>query len=237
MSKVKIQGNASGTGVVTLTAPATSTDRTITLPDSTGTVLMTDGDGSNLTGTADATKLPLTGGTLTNTLTVQNNVSSNTDPSLILSGTGNLSQDCYLQMAECWTGLPLAMGMDNSTNTFKIARNSSGNLNSGTQLEITSDGRGLSQFTAKMWIHLNMAAATIGDSHNVSSITDVSTGEFNVTFANSMSNTSYSVNSAALNGYISGHKNFGTGSITIMNGDSDWTAVDINQIGVQVFGD
>lgn len=33
MSKVKIQGNASGTGVVTLSAPDTSTDRTIILPD------------------------------------------------------------------------------------------------------------------------------------------------------------------------------------------------------------
>ena len=33
MSKVKIQGNASGTGVITLTAPNTNTDRTITLPD------------------------------------------------------------------------------------------------------------------------------------------------------------------------------------------------------------
>jgi hypothetical protein len=51
MSKIKIQGNASGTGVVTLTAPNTNLDRTITLPDSTGTVLMTDGDGSSLTGT------------------------------------------------------------------------------------------------------------------------------------------------------------------------------------------
>ena len=38
MSKVKIQGNASGTGVVTLTAPNTNTDRTITLPDSTATL-------------------------------------------------------------------------------------------------------------------------------------------------------------------------------------------------------
>ena len=37
MAKVKIQGNASGTGVLTVTAPNTSTDRTITLPDSTGT--------------------------------------------------------------------------------------------------------------------------------------------------------------------------------------------------------
>jgi hypothetical protein len=33
MSKVKIQGNASGTGVLTITAPNTSTDRVITLPD------------------------------------------------------------------------------------------------------------------------------------------------------------------------------------------------------------
>ena len=38
MSKVKIQGNASGTGVVTLTAPNTNTDRTITLPDATTTL-------------------------------------------------------------------------------------------------------------------------------------------------------------------------------------------------------
>jgi hypothetical protein len=50
MSKVKIQGNASGTGVLTVTAPNTSTDRTLTLPDSTGTLLTADGDGSNLTG-------------------------------------------------------------------------------------------------------------------------------------------------------------------------------------------
>ena len=50
MSKVKIQGNASGTGVLTITAPNTSTDRTITLPDSTGTIL-------DNTSTLDATKL------------------------------------------------------------------------------------------------------------------------------------------------------------------------------------
>ena len=33
MAKIKIQGNASGTGVITLEAPNTNTDRTITLPD------------------------------------------------------------------------------------------------------------------------------------------------------------------------------------------------------------
>ena len=33
MAKVKITGHASGTGIITLTAPNTSTDRTVTLPD------------------------------------------------------------------------------------------------------------------------------------------------------------------------------------------------------------
>ena len=50
MAKVKIQGHASGTGVLTVTAPNTSTDRTITLPDATGTLLTTTGSGANLTG-------------------------------------------------------------------------------------------------------------------------------------------------------------------------------------------
>ena len=67
MSKVKIQGHASGTGVLTVTAPNTSTDRTITLPDGTGTLLTTDGDGSSLTGvgvdgissSADATAITI----------------------------------------------------------------------------------------------------------------------------------------------------------------------------------
>jgi hypothetical protein len=140
---ISILGDGSITGITSGGLPdgiVTNDDLATGISSSKLTGALPALDGSSLTGTADATKLPLAGGTLTNTLTVQNNVSSNTDPSLVLSGTSNLSQDCYLQMAECWTGLPLAMGMDNSTNTFKIARNSSGNLNSGTQLEITSDG-------------------------------------------------------------------------------------------------
>ena len=67
MAKVKIQGHASGTGILTVTAPNTSTDRTITLPDSTGTLLTADGDGSSLTGvgvdgissSADATAITI----------------------------------------------------------------------------------------------------------------------------------------------------------------------------------
>jgi hypothetical protein len=39
MSKVAITGNASGTGTLTIAAPNTNTDRTLTLPDNTGTIL------------------------------------------------------------------------------------------------------------------------------------------------------------------------------------------------------
>ena len=39
MSKIALTPNASGTGVFTISSPATSTDRTLTLPDEAGTVL------------------------------------------------------------------------------------------------------------------------------------------------------------------------------------------------------
>jgi len=52
MSKVKIEGNASGTGVFTIAAPNSNTDRTLTLPDEAGTVLTSASDipSDNLTG-------------------------------------------------------------------------------------------------------------------------------------------------------------------------------------------
>ena len=43
MSKLAIQGNASGTGTFTIAAPNSNTDRTLTLPDEAGTVLTSGG--------------------------------------------------------------------------------------------------------------------------------------------------------------------------------------------------
>ena len=56
MSKVAIQGAATGTGVFTLASPATNTDRTLTLPDEAGTVLTNSSDipAANLTGSLPA---------------------------------------------------------------------------------------------------------------------------------------------------------------------------------------
>jgi hypothetical protein len=59
MSKVKIQGHASGTGVLTVTAPNTSTDRTITLPDSTGTLATTADIPAGISSSADGTAITI----------------------------------------------------------------------------------------------------------------------------------------------------------------------------------
>ena len=59
MAKVKIQGHASGTGILTVTAPNTSTDRTITLPDSTGTLATTADVPAGISSSADATAITI----------------------------------------------------------------------------------------------------------------------------------------------------------------------------------
>jgi hypothetical protein len=75
MSDIKIQPSATGSATVTLTAPATGTARTITLPDSTDT-LAVNSDVTN--------KLPLAGGTMTGTLNV-----NNTLPTIKLTDTNS----------------------------------------------------------------------------------------------------------------------------------------------------
>jgi len=69
MAKVKIQGHASGTGILTVTAPNTSTNRTITLPDATGTLLNSDGSGASLTGITTGKVLQVVNSTSTSTVT------------------------------------------------------------------------------------------------------------------------------------------------------------------------
>lgn len=56
MSKVAITGNPSGTGTLTIAAPDTNTDRTLTLPNNSGTVLTSASDipAANLTGSLPA---------------------------------------------------------------------------------------------------------------------------------------------------------------------------------------
>ena len=51
MSQIKLSSNASGTGIFTIESPATNTNRTLTLPDNTGTILTS---ASTIAGTGPA---------------------------------------------------------------------------------------------------------------------------------------------------------------------------------------
>ena len=89
MSKVAIQGNASGTGTLTIAAPNTNTDRTLTLPDEAGTVLTDTGLPAELNATGSAPLYACRAwvnfnGQGTVAIRASGNVSSITD-----NGTGN----------------------------------------------------------------------------------------------------------------------------------------------------
>ena len=64
-----------------------------------------------------------------------------------------------------------------------------------THLQLTSDGRGKSQFTAKAWVVWTGGGTSINDSHNVSSITYLSTGVYEINYSNSLAGTDrYAIN-------------------------------------------
>ena len=110
MSKVKIQGNASGTGVVTLTAPNTNTDRTITLPD--GDISLGVGIDDNATSTAitiDASENVGVGQTspITKLDASQDNIGGNVALGIFQSGNayGNVASSASLYLGATYHSL------------------------------------------------------------------------------------------------------------------------------------
>jgi hypothetical protein len=69
MSKIAVSSPASGTATYTISAPAGSTDRTINLPDSNGTILTTATAGVPVNGPAFAAITPVTKSAATSTVT------------------------------------------------------------------------------------------------------------------------------------------------------------------------
>ena len=169
MAKVKITGHASGSGVFTITAPNSNTDRTITLPDASVTL-----------GT-DATKLPLAGGTMTGNLVV-----SGTNAAINITA-GGTSEDSVLNFVQ---GSTIEGGITYDHNGTYGSENIKFRAGNNTeQLKIMGNGRGVSQFTAKAWI--NMSDSATRDSHNISHTSDNGTGDFSCYFDADMANTNY----------------------------------------------
>jgi len=129
---------------------------------------------------------------------------------------------------------------------FKTAGNGTADnaISWTTRLEIKEDGRGLSQFTAKAWINMNgTGTIAIRDSHNVSSISDVSTGNYTINLSNALANTDFSAvsdasNTASYNFFDSWENySFRTTSRTQIRCYSADTYRDANSVSVVIFGD
>ena len=104
MAKVKITGHASGSGILTVTAPNTSSDRTITLPDATGELLSTAG--GTMTGNIVGGDTTVSAVNLKDFGIVNN----------AIGGTGGGTQDIDLTL-----GNSVSATVDTSTNTFTFS--------------------------------------------------------------------------------------------------------------------
>jgi hypothetical protein len=89
MSLVKVQGNASGTGTFTIASPNSNTDRTLTLPDQTGTLLTGSGAiGVNASAAANSLVVDASGNLLVGRTSIQSGIASDT-AGISLFGSGS----------------------------------------------------------------------------------------------------------------------------------------------------
>ena len=201
--------------------------------------------GASLTGV-----LPLAGGTMTGNLFVESSASANT----VVRSKGTAA-DGYRHGFEAVNGHTggetwSMFSTNNSDGVFSggklvFSTGAAGSASASTsKLQITSDGRGLSQFTAKAWINMNgTGTIAIRDSHNVSSISDVSTGNYTINLSNTLANTDFSAvsdasNTASYNFFDSWENySFRTTSRTQIRCYSADTYRDANSVSVVIFGD
>jgi hypothetical protein len=100
MSLVKVQGNASGTGIFTIASPNSNTDRTLNLPDSSGTFATAESTLAQFNASGSAPVYAARAwvnfnGTGTVAIRASGNVSSITD-----NGTGNYTVNFTTAMSD-----------------------------------------------------------------------------------------------------------------------------------------
>ena len=244
MAKVKIQGHASGTGVLTVTAPNTSTDRTITLPDSTDT-LAVNSDVTN--------KLPLAGGTMTGVLTV------NSGGNLGFQANGTVYTQIW-QTLQSPNDLTLKTTADkyisfqpNSTEKVRIHSNGVTSFNNGIELGSGLDATAantLDDYEEGTWTPASTAYGSLTVysakytkiGRQVTLQVYVSAGSANangVAFSGlPFTNASAGWSTGALN-YASGNTNHTNPHVRVAEGSGDVRVMknpDTNMIGTEITG-
>jgi len=121
---------------------------------------------------------------------------------------------------------------------------SAGTTDGQERMRITSDGRGLSQFTAKAWCRFNGGGTpSFSDSHNCSSIGDWGTGKYGIYMTTGPANANYAVvclvNDAKYGSLDTSNTapQGGRFDIEVRTVDSNFNAEDVGYVSCLVFGD
>jgi len=120
LSNLAVQGSATGTGTVTLLAPVTSTNRTLTLPDSTGTVATAESTLTQFNASGSAPVYAARAwvnfnGTGTVAIRASGNVSSITD-----NATGNYTVNFTTAMPDADYSVGSCVAVDYSNNGGRV---------------------------------------------------------------------------------------------------------------------
>ena len=116
MSNIAMQGGATGTGTVTILAPSTSTNRTLTLPDNTGTVLTTATAGVPVNGPAfsafTTSSQTLSAGSTTKILF----------PSEVFDTNSNFASSCFTPTVSGYYQLNVSVGVSGGVSNQALVR-------------------------------------------------------------------------------------------------------------------
>tara|TARA_R110000868_G_scaffold140686_3_gene356581 strand:- start:487 stop:1299 length:813 start_codon:yes stop_codon:yes gene_type:complete len=269
MAKVKITGHASGSGVITVTAPNTSTDRTITLPDATATIATT-ADVTAATFNPDAAQVFNESGA-----DVDFRVESDTKTHALFvdgatgavglgttAGNYNSTADnLVVYDADQHAGITIASGGTNKVGAIYFADGTSGTAeyegyieynhntngmifgtNHASRLDLTSDGKGRSMFTAAAWFSAEGAGTpSFHQSHNCSSIASMgSDGYYQVNWDTDFANGNYAiVNNAHRDSYEDQsiyNLAYSTGNVRYVYVQDSTGAQDISDFSSLAFG-
>ena len=212
MSKVKIEGNPSGTGTLTISAPNTNTDRTLTLPDAditlgggvdgvdsdytSGTAVKIDSSGHTLIGSTTSA-----GGTNGAALQVKGTTGV-TDYSLaLMDGDNTVAGRIHLTSSSS-NSIDIGADPDGNGNstamTFSIDGVETMRIDNTEALKFNSGyGSVATAYGCRAWVNFDAAATSIRASGGVSSLTNDSNAADRINFSFTMPDTNYSVTGTA----------------------------------------
>jgi len=205
MSQIKLSGNASGAGVFTIASPATATDRTINLPDT-----------STPMASQDAASVDINGGTIDNTViggttkaaggftTVTGTSDASINGLTVGRGAGNVSSNTAVGSSALAANTTGAENTANGVNALYSNTTGSANAASGIQALYSNTTGSYNTASGLNALYSN----TTGGSNTASgfyALFSNTTGSYNIGLGNSAQSTSATV---------SGECTLGDGNIT-----------------------